>query len=236
MTLDPVLLAQQVERERRRERRDIRLLFAYYWVGCAVASFVFAALYGVPYPQRYLVAAAGGAIGSVTILLGVRLVQSLAERGVTAVLEPGGRGRDQAVYSHAEALAAKGNLEAASKAFAQVRAEHGEKASLLRVEAEVQLRADGNPERARELLMRLRKAPDVTRADELYATHRLVDLYLGPLGDEARAMAELRRIAERFPGTRDAEGALAEIERRRALRQESLRQEQHRQSNDSAPS
>jgi hypothetical protein len=55
-----------------------------------------------------------------------------------------------------------------------------------------------------------------------------VDLYLGPLVDEARAMSELRRLAERFAGTRDAEGALAELERRRALRVE-----QHRQFNDS---
>jgi thioredoxin-like negative regulator of GroEL len=135
-----------------------------------------------------------------------------------AVLEPGGRGRETAVYSHAEALAVKGNLEAASKAFDQARAEHGEKASLLRAEADVQLRAEGNPERARELLMRLRKAADASRADELYATHRLIDLYLGPLNDEARAMSELRRLTERFPGTRDAEGAQAELDRRRALR------------------
>lgn len=232
MTLDPVLHEQQVERERRKDRRDIRLLFVYYWVGCATASFVFATLYRVPYPTRYLVAAAGGVIGSVVILLGVRIVQSLTERGVRGVLEPGGRGRERAVFSHAEALAVRGNVEAASKAFDQVRAEHGEKASLLRAEAEMQLRADGCPERARELLMRLRKASDATCADELYATHRLVDLYLGSLADEARAMSELRRLAERFPGTRDADGALAELERRRALRQESLRQEQHRQSTD----
>jgi hypothetical protein len=66
--------------------------------------------------------------------------------------------------------------------------------------------------------MRLRKAADATRADELYATHRLVDLYLGPLGDESRAMSELRRLVERFPGTRDAEGAQAELNRRRALK------------------
>jgi hypothetical protein len=112
----------------------------------------------------------------------------------------------------------KGNREAATKAFDQVRAEHGERASLLRAEADVQLRPDGDAERARELLMRLRKAADATRADELYATHRLIDLYLGPIGDEARAVSELRRLVERFPGTRDAEGAQAELDRRRALK------------------
>lgn len=221
MTIDPVLLEQQVARERRKERRNLALLFGYYWVPCTLLSFVFAALYGTPLPLRYTVAAAGGVIGAGVILLGVRFAQGVAQRGVLAVLEPGGRGREQAVYSHAEALAAKGNFEAASKAFDQVRAEHGDKASLLRAEAEVQLRPEGDPQRARELLMRLRKAPDASRADELYATHRLIDLYLGPLGEEARAMSELRRLVERFPGTRDAEGALAELDRRRALRNSS---------------
>lgn len=229
MTLDPALLERQVARERRKSRRDIGLLFGYYWVGCTVLSYVFATLYRVPLPGRYGVAVTGGVIGASVILLGVRAVQALTQRGALAVLEPGGRGRERAVYSHAEALAVRGNAEAASKVFDEVRAEHGEKAALLRAEAEMQLRADGSPERARKLLMRLRKAPDATRADELYATHRLVDLYLGPLVDEARAMSELRRLAERFPGTRDAEGVLAEFERRRALRSE-----QHRQSNESA--
>jgi tetratricopeptide (TPR) repeat protein len=217
MTLDPVLLEKQVARERRKSRRNIGLLFGYYWVACTLVSYVFAALLRVPLPLRYGVAAAGGVIGSTVILLGVSAVQTLSQRGLLAVLEPGGRGREKAVFSHAEALAVQGNLEAAGKAFDQARAEHGERASLLRAEAEVQLRQDGNPERARELLMRLRRSSDASRADELYATHRLVDLYLGPLQDDARAMAELRRLAERFPGTRDAEGALAELQRRRAL-------------------
>jgi len=218
VTLDPVLFEQQVERERRMERRNLVLLFVYYWIGCTLMSYVLAALYLVPLPERYLVAVIGGAIGATVILLGIQAVQAVTQRAMLGMLEPGGRGREVAVYSHAEALAVKGNLGAASNAFDQVRAQHGERAALLRAEADVQLRQEGDPERARQLLMRLRKAADATRSDELYATHRLVDLYLGPLGDEARAMAELRRLVERFPGTRDAEGAQAEIDRRRALR------------------
>ncbi len=42
---------------------------------------------------------------------------------------------------------------------------------------------------------------------ELYATQRLADLYLGALGDDGRAMVELRRLVERFPGTREGDGA-----------------------------
>lgn len=218
MTLDPVLLEQQVERQRQAARRNSAAIFFGAWLWFTTVSFVFATAYRVPYPERFGVAALGGLIGSAVTLFMIRVVHAWTQRGMLAVLEPGGRGRETAVYSHAEALAAKGNFDAASKVFDQVRAEHGDKASLLRAEADVQLRPDGDPERARELLMRLRKATDASRADELYATHRLVDLYLGPLADEARAMSELRRLTERFPGTRDAEGAQAELDRRRALR------------------
>ena len=218
MTLDPALLERQVERQRQGARRNAAAIFAGAWLCFAAVSFVFASAARVPFPQRVGMAALGGLIGSAVTLLMIHVTQAWTQRGMLAVLEPGGRGRDTAVYSHAEALAAAGNLDAASKAFEQVRREHGDTASLWRAEAEVQLRPEGNAERARELLMRLRKAPDATRADELYATHRLVDLYLGPLANEARAVAELRRIAERFPGTRDADGARAELERRRARR------------------
>lgn len=50
-----------------------------------------------------------------------------------------------------------------------------------------------------------------------YATHRLLDLYLGVLDDPGRAMEELRRMADRFPDTPDGQGALAELRRRRDL-------------------
>jgi len=216
VSLDPTLFAKQVQREQQRARVRIGLPFGQYWVATTLVSFVFASLYRVPFPQRFVVAVSGGLIGSTVIMVAVRVVLWMSERGALAVLEPGGRGRETVVYSHAEALAVTGNLEAAGKAFEQARVEHGERASLLRAEADVHLHADGDPARARELLMRLRRSSDASRADELYATHRLVDLYLGPLHDHARAMAELRRLAERFPGTPDARGALAALARHRA--------------------
>lgn len=199
----------------------------YAWGAFGLLSTTFAAVAKLGFPASLYYGVAGGFIGGTFTMLGVRFVQWITERSVRGVLEPGGNGRDRAVYSHAESLAVRGNLEAASKAFDQARAEHGERAVLLRAEADVQLRSDGNAERARELLMRLRKAADASRTDELYATHRLIDLYLGPLNDEARAMSELRRLAERFPGTRDADGALTELERRRALKKKADPQDRY---------
>jgi len=53
-------------------------------------------------------------------------------------------------------------------------------------------------------------------ARELYATSRLVDLLLGPLGDRGRAVVELRRLAARHPGTPEATHAAKAIARLRA--------------------
>jgi hypothetical protein len=82
----------------------------YALVAFGAVSFVFASVARVPFPTRLWVAALGGVIGAVVTVVGVRVVQAVGERSMMAVLEPGGRGRDTAVYSHAEALASQGNL------------------------------------------------------------------------------------------------------------------------------
>lgn len=69
--------------------------------------------------------------------------------------------------------------------------------------------------RERRRARRLGKSPSCTLNDELYATHRLIDLYLGPLTDAGKVMVELRRMADRFPQTIDGQSALAELRRRR---------------------
>lgn len=223
--IDEQLLEQAFERERRRRRRGQALLALLVAVVMTMASSLLLKMLGYAGPTRPILAVLGGVVGAAVIFAGVALVGSLSARATQAFLMPGGAARGPAVHSHAEALAAKGNLADASAAFDALRAEHGERASSLRAEADLHLAPGGDAIRARELLLRLRKAPDLTRADELYATHRLIDLYLGPLSDDGRAMVELRRLADRFPGTPDAAGALAELERRRAILKD-----QHEQS------
>ena len=43
--------------------------------------------------------------------------------------------------------------------------------------------------------------PGVPARDAVYSSSRLVDLYDGPLDEPGRAVVELRRIIERFPGS-----------------------------------
>lgn len=61
--------------------------------------------------------------------------------------------------------------------------------------------------RAAALLREVQRLPNVSPADDVYASNRLVDLLLGPLQDAGRALVELRRIVDKYPSSRAAEHA-----------------------------
>ncbi len=73
--------------------------------------------------------------------------------------------------------------------------------------AELYARDAREPGRAEPLFRRAREARNVSAGPDHDATQRLIDLYLGPLDDEARAAEELRRLIDRHPGTRTAKYA-----------------------------
>jgi hypothetical protein len=53
-----------------------------------------------------------------------------------------------------------------------------------------------------------------------YTSQKIIDLLLGPLGDRGRAMAELRMLIDRYPTSREAEGAREALRRLKAERAE----------------
>jgi hypothetical protein len=70
------------------------------------------------------------------------------------------------------------------------------------------------PQRAADLWRDVQRHPAVLPERMLYATHRLVDLYIGPLKEPGRALVELRRIIDTFPNStsaRHARDALARL-------------------------
>jgi hypothetical protein len=73
--------------------------------------------------------------------------------------------------------------------------------------AELHSREKANHVRAAQLLAEVQRIPSAGVGDFVYATHRLVDLYTGPLNEPGRAMVELRRLIERLPGTPAADQA-----------------------------
>lgn len=118
----------------------------------------------------------------------------------------------QKSYSDHDALAVRGDVTEALAAYEATLVREPGSVVAHRQAAELHM-ARGDSVRAAQLFMAMRRLPLATRADELYATQRLVDLHLAPAGDEGKALVELRRLSERFAGTREAEGAREAIRR-----------------------
>jgi hypothetical protein len=121
-------------------------------------------------------------------------------------------------YSHIEALVIRGALEDAAVAWEHELAQDPQNVSLRVRVADFHLRTKQDAATAHAHYLKARAmgtaGPDLSR----YIQQKLVDLYLGPLADEGKAMAELRRLIDAFPETREAESArvaLAEIKSRR---------------------
>lgn len=109
-------------------------------------------------------------------------------------------------YSAEQAMAVRGDIDGALKAYRiAMRQNPGDPEPRFRV-AELLFRGD-YPEKAIEFFKEGRELSGDNRSRELYATQRLIDLYLSPLGDDVRALVELRRLVERFPGTKEAAAA-----------------------------
>lgn len=165
-----------------------------------------------------LFALATGVVAGVAVHRGALMISQGAGRAMGAFVQPSGLSTPyEMTFSAHEALAIRGDIAAAIEAYDATMASQPDNVRARRQAAELHVQA-GNAQRAASLFMEMRRLPASTAADELYATQRLVDLFLGALGDSGRAMVELRRLVERFPGTREAEGARTAIARLKAER------------------
>lgn len=116
-------------------------------------------------------------------------------------LPDGGTTPYQRTYSHIEAIAARGQVDEALLAYeAELRSAPND-IDLLARAADLYLAHKRQPARAADLLRLIRRVPGAPPARVLYASQRLVDLYLGALDDRGKALVELRMIVDRFPGS-----------------------------------
>lgn len=116
------------------------------------------------------------------------------------------------VYSQEQSIAASGDVEGALEAYQAAMRNNPADPEPRFQAAELAFRS-ADPSRAVALYIEGRRLGGADRARELFATQRLIDLYLGPLNDEGKARVELRRLTERFPGTREANAALVVLKR-----------------------
>jgi len=117
-------------------------------------------------------------------------------------------------YSHIEALVVRGALDDAAVEWEHELAKDPENVSLRVRVADFYLRTKQDPATAHTHYLKARSMGKASTDLSRYIQQKLVDLYLGPVKDEGKAMAELRRLIDGFPDSREADNArvaLAEL-------------------------
>lgn len=174
---------------------------------------------GFPVPLRehpVVLVVLGAGIGYAAGLLVGRTVLGGSGAAAQQVYMPAAAGTYVVQHSQIDALEAQGNYAGAVAAWERVAiAEPGNPWPLIRA-GELYLRTLKEPALA---LARFRGARDIVGVaveTEMYASQKIIDLYLGPLGDPGRALVELRRFSERHADTREARLALVTLDRLKA--------------------
>jgi hypothetical protein len=173
-------------------------------IKCAFWGLLFAV------PAAVIIGAVGGPalgaiVGAGVWFLAYKWLQFIANSAggaMRAVLMPSGYTTPyQEGFSDIEALIVRGEFEAAAERWEAAIAERVGDVEVRVRAAEFYLREYPRPERALASLREVQGWEHTSPERELYVTQRLVDLYLGPLQQPGRALVELRRIVERFPGS-----------------------------------
>ncbi len=146
-----------------------------------------------------------GLLGGLIVMFGAMTVSRNTGKAVGSMVVPSGKSTPyQRQFSSQEALAAHGRVDEAIMAYeSELQLRPNDLALLLKT-VDLYLDQKVEPERAAELLRQVRRIDGAPPEKVLYASHRLVDLYLGPLHDRGRAIVELRVLIERFPGSQAA--------------------------------
>lgn len=135
-------------------------------------------------------------------------------RGLTSFLMPSGGGSPSIEdWSYEKSLLARGQVDTAVSALEVRLANQPGDAALCIFLADVYARSARDAAKAERLFLRARETPGAAKAQDYHATTRLVDLYLGPLDDPARAAAELERMRRLHPGTQGAAHADTALKR-----------------------
>jgi tetratricopeptide (TPR) repeat protein len=123
-------------------------------------------------------------------------------------IQPSGAGSYERQYSHEDALVMRGDVEGALSSYERIILEAPDDAQPRIRAAELYAKA-GMRERAEILFRAVQRLPRVARSDDIYASNRLVDLYLAWPGHETKGLRELRRLIDTYPETDVAERARA---------------------------
>jgi hypothetical protein len=121
-------------------------------------------------------------------------------------------------YSSIETLVARGHVQAAAEAYAERARDKAQRVDATLRRAALLAGSLGQPETAAIELDNLRAAQPLRARDDFRVGLALVELYEQDLRDPGRAMAELRRLIDRYPtaqGARRLRVALASLKSER---------------------
>lgn len=162
--------------------------------------------------SRGEMAAAVAAAAFVGALVQGATVRSSGAVVQSAVMPSGDTTRYTQTFSHIEALEIRGDLDGAEHAWAAECAANP-RVPLVWIKAgDFHLRLRKDAARAMEYYRQVRDIPGASTESTRYVSQKIIDILLGQgsdpaLADRGKAMVELRRLIERFPGTREADAA-----------------------------
>jgi hypothetical protein len=149
-----------------------------------------------------------------------RSVGKVAGNAASSLYTPSG---DSTAYtptfSHIDALVIRGDLDGAATAWEVAMLENPTMPGVVVKAADFHLRERKDPPTALSLYLRARQLNAGGEDLRRYIQQKIVDLYLGPLNDEGRAMSELRRLIDAFPQSREAEAAREALAAMKARRE-----------------
>ncbi len=142
-----------------------------------------------------IVIVGGGALG----------LAHISAVGASRILLPRGQSMSRPDdFSLQKALLARGDLPAALRSIEDMLLRRPSDPHVCLFAADVFAGAASSPRRAASLFHVSRTLDATSAAQDLYATNRLIDLYVGPLADPGAASAELARLIERHPQSSEA--------------------------------
>ena len=134
------------------------------------------------------------------------------------VYMPSSAGTYAQTHSHIDTMEARGDHRGAAAAWEAVAVSRpGDPWPLIRA-GEIYLRALDEPLMALDRFRHAREVAGIQPEHDRYASQKIIDIYLGPMRDDGRALAELRRLIDRHPNTREAAGARTAIATLKGLR------------------
>lgn len=123
-----------------------------------------------------------------------------AGRTFSEFLQPSAAGSYERQYSREDALVMRGDVEGALALYEKIILEAPNDAQPRLRAAELYVKT-GMRERAELLYRAVQHLPRVAPKDDIYASNRLVDLYLAWPGHETKGLRELRRLIDTYPET-----------------------------------